>query len=50
MTALKSDFVRTLVERGYMHQCTDLEALDDLAAKGNITAYIGYDCTAPSLH
>ena len=50
MTALKSDFVRTLVERGYMHQCTDLEVLDDLAAKGNITAYIGYDCTAPSLH
>ncbi len=50
MTALKSDFVRTLVERGYMHQCTDLVALDDLAAKGSITAYIGYDCTAPSLH
>ena len=50
MTALKSDFVRTLVERGYMHQCTDLVALDNLAAKGSITAYIGYDCTAPSLH
>ena len=46
MTALKSDFVHTLVERGYMHQCTDLEALDNLAAKESITAYIGYDCTA----
>ena len=50
MTALKSDFVHTLVQRGYMHQCTDLEALDKLASTNNITAYIGYDCTAPSLH
>ncbi len=50
MTAFKSDFVRTLVERGFMHQCTDLDALDELAASQRITAYIGYDCTAPSLH
>ena len=50
MTALKSDFVHTLVERGYVHQCTDLAALDNLAATEKITAYIGYDCTAPSLH
>jgi tyrosyl-tRNA synthetase len=50
MTSYKSDFVRTLVERGYMHQCTDLDALDEAAASGPITAYIGYDCTAPSLH
>ncbi|HZD26993.1 MAG TPA: tyrosine--tRNA ligase [Alphaproteobacteria bacterium] len=50
MTELKSDFMRTLVERGFMHQCTDLEGLDALAAKGRLTAYIGYDCTAPSLH
>ena len=50
MAALKSDFVRTLVERGFLHQCTDLEALDALAAKETISAYIGYDCTAPSLH
>ncbi|MBT4045721.1 MAG: tyrosine--tRNA ligase [Rhodospirillaceae bacterium] len=50
MSTYKSDFVRTLVERGFMHQCTDLEALDELAARQQITAYIGYDCTAPSLH
>ena len=50
MSTYKSDFVRTLVERGFMHQCTDLEALDELAARQRITAYIGYDCTAPSLH
>jgi tyrosyl-tRNA synthetase len=50
MTAIKSEFVRTLVERGFMHQCTDLDALDSLAAQQKITAYIGYDCTAPSLH
>ena len=50
MTAFKSEFVRTLVERGFMHQCTDLDALDALAARQKITAYIGYDCTAPSLH
>lgn len=50
MTALKSELVRTLVERGFLHQCTDLEALDALAARKSITAYIGYDCTAPSLH
>jgi len=50
MTAFKSEFVATLVERGFMHQCTDLDALDELAAGQRITAYIGYDCTAPSLH
>ncbi|MBT4488931.1 MAG: tyrosine--tRNA ligase [Rhodospirillaceae bacterium] len=50
MSAFKSEFVRTLVERGFMHQCTDLDALDELAAGQRITAYIGYDCTAPSLH
>ena len=50
MTAFKSEFVATLVSRGFMHQCTDLEPLDELAASQRITAYIGYDCTAPSLH
>ena len=50
MTAFKSEFVNTLVERGFMHQCTDLDALDEMAASKRITAYIGYDCTAPSLH
>ena len=46
----KSDLIRTLVERGYVHQCTDLERLDARAAAGPITAYIGFDATASSLH
>ena len=50
MTSFKSDFIRTMVERDYLHQCTDLEALDGHAADGIVTAYIGFDCTAPSLH
>ena len=50
MTTLKSDFLRTLQERGYIHQCTDMESLDTKAAAGPITAYIGFDCTADSLH
>ena len=50
MTAFKSDFLNTLQERGFVHQCSDFESLDALAAKGQATAYVGYDCTAPSLH
>ena len=50
MTSFKSDFLNTIVNRGFMHQCTDLDALDERAAKGVVTAYVGYDCTAPSLH
>ncbi len=46
----KSDLVRVLQERGYVHQCTDLERLDAKAAAGPITAYIGFDATASSLH
>ncbi len=46
----QSDFINGVVERGYMHQCTDVEALDEAAAGGVVTAYIGFDCTAPSLH
>ena len=46
----KSELVRTLVERGYLHQATHLEALDERAASGVITAYIGFDATAASLH
>jgi tyrosyl-tRNA synthetase len=46
----RSDFVRILAERGYIHQCTDIEALDQAARAGVITAYVGYDCTADSLH
>ena len=50
MTTTKSDFLRTLTERGYIHQTSDLSAIDALAADGKIVAYVGYDCTAPSLH
>jgi tyrosyl-tRNA synthetase len=50
MTEPRSEFLREITARGYMHQCTDLEALDARAADGRITAYIGFDCTAPSLH
>ena len=50
MTSYKSEFVKTLVSRGFLHQCTDLDALDARAADGTITAYVGYDATADSLH
>jgi tyrosyl-tRNA synthetase len=50
MTAFKSDFLNVLQERSFIHQASDFEGLDALAAKGEATAYVGYDCTAPSLH
>ncbi len=50
MSAPKSDFLKILTERGLIHQCSDFEALDGLAAKQEIVCYVGYDCTAPSLH
>ena len=50
MATHKSDFLNILTERGYIHQCSDFAGLDALAAKGEIVAYVGYDCTAPSLH
>jgi len=50
MSALRSEFLRRFQARGYFHQCTDLEALDGLAADGRVVAYIGFDCTADSLH
>ncbi|GAB4393444.1 MAG: tyrosine--tRNA ligase [Kiloniellaceae bacterium] len=50
MTAPRSDFLRTLQDRGFIHQCTDLDALDERAVKERITAYIGFDATADSLH
>ncbi|MCB1536066.1 MAG: tyrosine--tRNA ligase, partial [Rhodoblastus sp.] len=46
----KSDFLAALIERGYLHQCSDLEGLDAKAKAGELIAYIGFDCTAPSLH
>ena len=45
-----SIFLRTLDERGFVHQITDAAALDAAANSGPVTAYVGYDCTAPSLH
>ena len=50
MTKARSDFLRTLSERGFIHQCTDEAGLDAKAAAGRIVAYIGFDCTADSLH
>jgi tyrosyl-tRNA synthetase len=50
MTKFKSDFLSVLDERGFIHQCSDPEGLDQAACDGIITAYIGFDCTAPSLH
>ncbi len=46
----KSDFLNTLQERGFIHQCSDYAGLDALALKGEVTGYIGFDATAPSLH
>jgi tyrosyl-tRNA synthetase len=39
-----------MTERGFVHQCSDAEGLDALAKSGKVVAYVGYDCTAPSLH
>jgi tyrosyl-tRNA synthetase len=50
MPSHKSDLLRILTERGYIHQCSDTAGLDALAARGEVVAYVGYDCTAPSLH
>ena len=46
----KSDFLATLIERGFLHQCSDLEGVDAKAKAGDLIAYIGFDCTASSLH
>jgi tyrosyl-tRNA synthetase len=50
MTPYKSDFLNVLASRGFIHQVSEPEALDQLAASGQITGYIGFDCTASSLH
>ena len=46
----KSEFLTVMVERGYLADCTDVQALDDALTQGPVTAYIGYDATAASLH
>lgn len=50
MSAYKSDFLNILNERGFIHQASDFDGIDALAAKRDLIAYVGYDCTAPSLH
>ncbi len=50
MSDFKSDFLRALSERGYIHQISDAAGLDQAAQDKRIIAYVGYDCTAPSLH
>jgi tyrosyl-tRNA synthetase len=50
MSTYKSDFLNVLAQRGFIHQVSEPEALDALARSSTITAYIGFDCTAPSLH
>ena len=47
---MKSTFLREMQERGYLNQCTDLDKLDLIISKKSIPAYIGFDCTASSLH
>jgi tyrosyl-tRNA synthetase len=50
MSGYKSDFLNVLAARGFIHQVSEPDALDSLAKSQAITAYIGFDCTAPSLH
>ncbi|WP_186389275.1 tyrosine--tRNA ligase [Stappia sp. TSB10P1A] len=50
MTAFKSEFLKTLSERGFIHQISNPQGLDDLYRSETVTAYIGFDCTAKSLH
>src|SRR3974390_237704 len=50
MNTYKSDFLNVLATRGFVHQISEPEALDALARSSTITGYIGFDCTAPSLH
>ncbi len=46
----KAEFLRVMIARGYLQDCTDLEGLDKALMDGVVPAYIGFDCTAPSLH
>lgn len=50
MSTFKSDFLNVLQSRGFIHQLSDAAGLDALAAKREVIAYVGYDCTAASLH
>ena len=50
MSTPRSPFLAAALERGFVHQCTDVDTLDARLAAGRVTAYVGYDCTADSLH
>ena len=50
MYKFKSDFLKFIYDRGYIYQISDEEALDEIFFKRKVTAYIGFDCTAPNLH
>ncbi|MEL6373223.1 MAG: tyrosine--tRNA ligase [Pseudomonadota bacterium] len=50
MSSFRSDFLATLHARGYVHQASHMDEIDARAHKGELIAYVGYDCTAPSLH
>jgi tyrosyl-tRNA synthetase len=50
MSTPRSEFLKTLTERGFIHQCTDLTTLDERLSAGPIAAYVGFDATADSLH
>ena len=50
MSPYKSDFLKILSDRGFIHQLSEPEELDARLSTGSITAYIGFDCTAASLH
>ena len=50
MSAYRSSFLNEFAARGHLHQSTNAEGLDDLMSKGCVPAYIGFDCTAPSMH
>lgn len=50
MSAPQSEFLQVMTARGFIHQASDAKGIDDAAREGRLTAYVGYDCTAPSLH
>ena len=47
---MKNSFLSEMASRGFLNQCTDLDRLNEISNKKPIAAYIGFDCTAPSLH
>ena len=50
ISSMKNNFVSEMKSRGYLNQCTDLDKLDVICNKTSVTGYIGFDCTANSLH